>query len=471
MEAGTWGACITKGARSWQIFQQVEGKHSIQLEGSWSCGCLEFELPLVFKQVEKGEVRVFARIVEEDTACPVLNWQECAVQPDGSWHTRLENVPAGGLYRIETRMEYERWDGFSITRGDMVHHVGVGDLYVIAGQSNAAGRAREPVHDPVCMGVHLLRESGIWDIATHPMAESTGAVFSGHYANHNPGHNPFLAFGRRIYERTGTPVGLIMAAYGGAPLRWWNPEENGALFREMLEVVESCTQKVRGILWYQGEGDGMEQTGHTYFSRFESFVRHVRQAFNDSELPFFTVQLGRYTPGQQKEGDLAWAQVRQAQREAGAAISNVFVVPAIDLPLFDAAHLSGAGNLVLGTRLACCALDRLYNQPCTWQAPEPCEAKAQPDGSLLLRFSHLENELYTYLLPPQELPICLQDESGKMNPLEYQKCGKDGLVIRFERDAKPGDKVHGAWQANPGGSLPRDMGGLPMLSFYGYEVT
>ena len=40
---------------------------------------------------------------------------------------------AGGLPHGMTYMEYEGWDGLSSTRGDMVHHIGVGDVFVAAG--------------------------------------------------------------------------------------------------------------------------------------------------------------------------------------------------------------------------------------------------------------------------------------------------------------------------------------------------
>ena len=72
----------------------------------------------------------------------VVPWTECTVLDSENWTITFPQVPAGGLYRIETYMDYEGWDGLSCTRGDMVHNVGVGDVFVIAGQSNAAGRAK-----------------------------------------------------------------------------------------------------------------------------------------------------------------------------------------------------------------------------------------------------------------------------------------------------------------------------------------
>lgn len=465
MQQGQYGACITQGAQDWQIFQQINGRRSIQLHGTWSRYRLEFELPLVFGQVHTGEAEVFIRIVEEDTARPVLPWQKCETLPDGTWQGCLADVPAGGLYRIETKMTYEGWDGFSLTRGDMVHHIGVGDLYVIAGQSNAAGRAQEPVTDLPSMAVHLLREGGNWDIATHPMADSTRARFTGHYANHNPGHNPFLAFGKRIHAATGWPVGFIMAAYGGAPLRWWNPAENGALFREMLHIIQSCTDSVRGVLWYQGEGDAMENTGSTYAERFANMVHETRRALGSKTLPFFTVQLGRYTGTPDNNTDTAWAEVREAQRSAAHSLPHVYLLPAIDLPLYDAVHISGAGNLVLGERMAACALDTLYNLPRPWRAPEVDRAQPQPDGSLLVHFANIHQEIYDFTLPAPLLPLHLEDGTGIMAPVEYTHQGSSTLCIRYPRPAVAGCLLHGAWQPNPA-PAPADKAGLPMLAFY-----
>ena len=97
--------------------------------------------------MDAGAVTVKARIALESSGESVCPWTECRVEPGLRWSVEF-SVPAGGLYRVETYMEYEGWDGLSSTRGDMVHHIGVGDVFVAAGQSNAAGRAKNPVEDP-----------------------------------------------------------------------------------------------------------------------------------------------------------------------------------------------------------------------------------------------------------------------------------------------------------------------------------
>ena len=55
----------------------------------------------------------------------------------------------------------------------------------------------------------------------------------------------------------GYPIGLVMAAYGGAPLRWWNADENGALLYNMLELLDAYRLRPRAVLWYQGEAEGL----------------------------------------------------------------------------------------------------------------------------------------------------------------------------------------------------------------------
>lgn len=235
-----------------------------------------------------------------------------------NWTITFPRVPAGGLYRIETYMDYEGWDGLSCTRGDMVHNVGVGDVFVIAGQSNAAGRAKNPVADDPELGVHVLRTSARWELATHPLGETTNALHVGHYENHNPGHSRGCISQSGSSESWGIPSALFHAAYGGAPLRWWNPEENGALLRNMLDMLDGLVP--RAVLWVQGEAEGYENSAESYLARFGAFVRHTREALGQPNLPFLTVQINRCVEGPSEALDRQWGMVREAQRQARYAL-------------------------------------------------------------------------------------------------------------------------------------------------------
>ncbi len=153
---------------------------------------------------------------------------------------------------------------------------------------------------------------------------------------------------KRLKRELGYPIGLVPCAYGGAPLRWWNPEENGALFTNMLEMLADYDIHPRAVLWYQGEAEGYEDSAQTYLERFAAFVRHTRAALGQPELPFLTVQLNRCMEGPSEKLDRQWGMVREAQRQAWHTLEHVTVVPAADLALYDFIHNASEGNLVVG---------------------------------------------------------------------------------------------------------------------------
>lgn len=466
-----FGVTITHGVSPWQIFQQNErGTARIRISGKYRRIHLSAELPLSFTPVEHGAVTVKARVALESSGENIVPWTLCRVEDDGDWSVVFESVPAGGPYRIETYMEYEGWDGLSCTRGDMVHHVGVGDVFVIAGQSNAAGRAKDPVEDPPEIGVHLLRDSGKWDLASHPLGETTGSVHLGHFENHNPGHTPWLHFAKILKRALGYPIGLVMCAYGGSPLRWWNPGENGSLTKNMLEMLADYDLHPKAMLWYQGEAEGFENSAETYFARFASFLSSVRASLGQPELPVITFQLNRQYCPCDLTLDRQWGLVRQAQADAMHRLKNVWTLPAMDVSMYDFIHNSAGGNLVLGERAAKCALDVLYGKPRDWRAPEAVKAVRLKPDTVELRFDRILNWVNPFDPPAALLPFEAEDAEGLI-PLVSYKTRTDTLLLTFARALGEGAVLHGAWRSNPGPIVPWDCMRFPMLAFYGLPVT
>lgn len=465
-----YGVTITRGAVPWQIFQQnEEGAACIRLEGEYHLIRLSQELPLEFSPVPPAQATVKARIAREDTGESVIPWTRCAIPKEGCWEVVFPRVPAGGLYRIETTMEYEGWDGLSCSRGDMIHHIGVGDVFVIAGQSNAAGRAKNPVDDGPELGIHVLRSNARWDLATHPLGETTGAVHVGHYENHNPGHSPWIQFAKRLHRDLGWPIGLVPCAYGGAPLRWWNPEENGALTQNMLDMLADYDLHPKAVLWYQGEAEGYEDSAGTYLDRFAATVKQIRQALAQPDLPFITVQLNRCVEGPSEALDRQWGMVRQAQRKAMYTIPHVCTLPAADLALYDFIHNSSESNLVVGERCARAALAECYGREIDWMAPEPdCIRLTAPD-TVTVRFSRIRNWLNCFGVPAGLLPFDAEDEQGLVHPCAYTE-GTDTLTLVFPRALTGEVRLHGGWRMNPGLTVPCDCMRMPMLSFYSEPV-
>ena len=463
-----YGVTIKKGAKPWQIFAQQNGFSTITLQGTYRRILLSAELPLQFTEIDSGAVTVKARIAREDSGESVLPWTVCTLQGENEW-TVTFRVPAGGLYRIETYMEYEGWSGLSVTRGDMVHNIGVGDIFVIAGQSNAAGRAKGPVTDMPSLAVHVLRTSGVWELATHPLGETTDAIHIGHFENHNPGHSPWLHFAKRLAQERGYPIGLVPCAYGGAPLRWWNPNENGALFTNMLAMLGDYAILPRGVLWIQGEAEGYENSGADYLARFTAFVNAVRLQFG-AEVPFITAQINRCVMESTEALDRAWGMVREAQRKAMVTIPALATVPTNDLNLYDFIHNSAEANLVVGERCARAALALCYGKEIDWKAPDLLTLRRSAPDALLGTCRRIRNWLNPFDVPAAQLPFNAEDENGLANVKAYST-GNDCLTLVFDRALTGNVRLHGAWRMNTGGVIPCDCMRLPMLSFYDVALT
>ena len=86
------------------------------------------------------------------------------------------------------------------------------DLYLLAGQSNMAGRGTVSAEDTVAHPrVFALRADGSWSLARDPVHFDKPRV---------AGVGPGLAFGRALAEATpGVRIGLIPTAVGGTPIR------------------------------------------------------------------------------------------------------------------------------------------------------------------------------------------------------------------------------------------------------------
>lgn len=450
------GIIIEEGPQNWQIMQQQDGKADIFLAGKYY---LPADAP------DGAEPRVFGRLLQEDTGRAVTGWLEAAVEGNG-WRLTIPGVRAGGLYRVETSLRLTadgamEWN----VRGDMIHHVGVGDVYVIAGQSNSAGYGKDPVYDPPEIGVHLFRNSGVWDLASHPFNDSTGTIHEENSEGANPGHSPYLAFARTLKRELGYPIGLLQTSLGGSPLKSWNPEEEPVLYDCMMRVIRSQGGKVRGILWYQGCSDtGAAQCG-TYRDRFEAFVRHCRQDLDDPQLPVLTVQLNRVTdhaPGRPE--DEGWSVVREQQRQAALTIPGVTVVPACDCGLSDAIHNSAPGNITLGERLANMALRTVYGrEDVAAFAPDVCSIRSAKGGrELTLTFDHVTDRLYSFL---PELPFTVWDGDGKI-AVRDGKIEQNRIILSLMRPAGTDVTVSALDGANPCAFPLIDVyTHLPMLAF------
>jgi len=463
------GVTIEQGPSTWSILQQIEGTAGLLLQGSWQ----------LQTEYDPARLQVYVRVLLEASGEAVIPWEPCEMQEEQRWRMTLQ-VPAGGLYRIETCLRTRKDDPAMEwpVRGDMIHHVGVGDIWVIAGQSNAAGYGRGAYEDSPELGVHMLRLNGRWDLATHPLNDPTDTIFPANREWSNPAHSPFLKFAKLLKSKLGYPIGLLPAALGGSHLRSWNPEESGELYRNMLQIVNYAGGLVRGVVWYQGCSDAnVPESGEaqTYLDRFGMFVRQLRDDLGSETLPVITVQLNRLIGWEYSEAlDRCWGQVREAQRQAAKRIPGVAVVPSVDCRVGDNIHNGPAANATIGDRLATAALKLAYGFTAKHSlAPNACEAVvvAAPESGepeIAVRFEDVKGHLLAHT---KENVFTVGDSLGSIAVKGWRVESPTEIRLSVERTPEGEAFVHGAFETNPAYYVPfDDATGWPMVSFYGLRI-
>lgn len=169
------------------------------------------------------------------------------------------------------------------------------ELYILAGQSNMAGRGtvdgvyQTAGNDKVLM---LTRE-GKWVQAKHPL----------HFDKPTAGVGPGLEFGVQMAKANPkVKIGLIPVAVGGSPIESWLP---GALDRatgthpydDAVERIKLAMQSgvVKGIIWHQGESNsGRPEQVKAYLEQLKELITRFRKLVGNDNLPFVAGEMGRY---------------------------------------------------------------------------------------------------------------------------------------------------------------------------------
>lgn len=446
------GARITTGPQPWQVLQRgLDGTASVTLTGM-----------LVADAPSTVEVRVAREYDNAPTAR--CDWQDAEMLADDAWRITLR-IPTGGLYRIETRVRTHgvEWRN----TGDKIWHVAVGDVWVIAGQSNAVGYGHGAVVDPPALGVSLFGGNEMWRLATHPLFDPTETK---HPANRDSGWvdvSPWLAFGKGILEGAGVPVGLIPTALGGSALSAWDPgNPNGAvLYDNMVSMIDAAGGRVAGMVWYQGETDAIAELALTYLDRFTRFVEAFRARYG-ANLPIITAQINRYVDaGNDPEPARQWSRIREIQRQAARVIPNLAVMPTLDLGLSDGIHNSATANIVLGERFTRAALGMAYGQELTWRAVDLRDARFIDDARVAVRleFDHVADHLAFLMLTPPD--VVVEDDAGQVPVAKAWVDGASAVMVKLGRPAEGRAVCHLSPGYNPPTTL-RDNLQRPVLAFY-----
>ncbi len=247
-------------------------------------------------------------------------WQRLSVDSKRQSFAARWDAPAGGWHRLEIRA----FSGGSVLAESVVEHVGVGEVFVIAGQSNSANHGAEKQNTKT--GLVAAFDGQRWRPAHDPQPGARG------------GGGSFIPpFGDAIAEKFHVQVGIVACGVGATSVREWLPKESkfpnpptiegnvtklpggeweskGLVFTNFsarLKQLGPCG--FRAVLWHQGESDANQADstrtlpGHLYRDYLEQLIRASRREIGWN-APWFVAQVSYHVPGDEASPDIRAAQ-------------------------------------------------------------------------------------------------------------------------------------------------------------------
>lgn len=349
-----------------------------------------------------GTTRAEARLVPltpgQGVATP---WQSLTMLV-GNAAFRGEVRATGGWYQLQVRAKA----GFAVLTQATVNRVGVGEVFVVAGQSNALG-VFEVSYDATDDRVSCIDSR-----QDDPAEQMLGLPFShaGAKTNFAPANPPHIwtMLGDSLTRRLNVPVLFLGAAQGGSSSFQWAQTAVGigpgglSPYRRLGVALRHYVARtgLRAVLWHQGESDNLASTSEqTYEANIGAVIQKAREQTGFANLPW-VIARASYISNKIRPA------VVQAQNDLIATVDDVWPGPITDTcvgPMMrpDGLHFGGLEGLTM--------LTQLWNQSLT-DAFFGSAAPFQPDSSALLTTGYVMPLLHrpgdTILVPfVQEAPL------------------------------------------------------------------
>jgi eukaryotic-like serine/threonine-protein kinase len=232
---------------------------------------------------------------------------------------KVITVPAGGWYVIDVIA----FKGAQEIARKKIDHVGVGEVFVGAGQSNSTNWGEGLLQTKTGM---VSSFDGIqWRLANDPQPGVHDSSTQGSF---------WPAFGDALFNRYGVPIGLAVTGHGGTSVSQWQP--GGELYNWTLtRIRELGPQGFRALLWHQGESD-VAMTSDQYAGLLTELIRASKTA-TGWEFPWMVAQASYLSP--QAPNTSTTRDAQQALWKAGVALQG----PDTDSLTGDNRNNGGAG--------------------------------------------------------------------------------------------------------------------------------
>ncbi|MFL0353825.1 sialate O-acetylesterase [Xanthomarina sp. GH4-25] len=227
------------------------------------------------------------------------------------------------------------------------------DIYLVIGQSNAAGRATIEAEDMVTLtGVDLYNGTA-WESAVNTAAADGG--LNRYSTIQNPsqdqGLNFAYTFGRMLNEVTGDQIGLVVNARGGTSINSWAKGHTDDYYGEAINEITAALalggSTLKGVLWHQGESD---RNDAGYIAKLTTLISDLRTDLGIATLPVIVGQLSM----QRTDNGTFNSNIE------AFAVSNTDYAATDGLQTLDRTHFNSNAQRVLGYRYAAKVLEMVY---------------------------------------------------------------------------------------------------------------
>ncbi len=279
----------------------------------------------------KGDVRIRGMMDEASTDSVLFDvrlitdgvtghWVKLNVSRQGKQFSSSLELPAGGWYRFELRALL---GGNSIAES-FVEHVGVGEVFVVAGQSNSANHGE--VKQTTRTGRVATFDGQRWQLANDPQPGASGN-----------GGSFLPPLGDALVEKMNVPVGFLACGIGATSVREWLPKGTAFLNPPTIEsriektaggqwvskgeayakfvsrVKQLGSHGFRAVLWHQGESDANQKdstrtlSGALYSEYLKKIIHDSRREIGWN-APWFVAHVSYHVPGDEASPDIREAQ-------------------------------------------------------------------------------------------------------------------------------------------------------------------
>ena len=350
-------------------------------------------------------------------------------------------------------------------------YVGVGDIYIVAGQSNAVGVSgtRFTYSNPK-LHAAMFGNDDHWGDLRDPTDSARGQV-DRVSADVAAGGSVWPGVATALMAAEHVPVAFVPCAHGGTTIAAWQrraaaPMSPGTLYGSMARRIAAVGGRVRAVLFWQGEADARHGTpGDAYETALRQLAEDVRHDFGCKVV---VAQIGDYCAERWTGANVV--AVRLAQQDAWGKHGVVAGPVLYDIDLGDKVHF--VAPTAIGTaarRWAASILRGVLGRPVA-RSPRLTSASYDGDRTITLRFDAAAVPLRS----GQVGGIVVESQAGPVPSEVELVMPPDRVLITLAAPAEgPLSVSLGADRGASGASVPVDASKwqLPSLMFIGWPVT